>query len=277
MQERPRQFMRVVQDFVRTIRQDERVLVNTKNGHLRGRYQPYKTGTPGGYYSFQGIRYGKAPMGNRRFRAALPEEPWKGIRPAMREGTSCPHRNMVLERYRGSEDCLFLNVYTPQLYARNKKLPVLFWIHGGAFTFGNGNSFLLGPDYFMQSNDIILVTINYRLGTLGFLNTGTHDAPGNAGLKDQVLALKWVRDNIEFFGGDPKEVTVGGQSAGAASVHYLMLSPLGKGLFKRAIAQSGVTLNPWSVTDVTAERAFKLGNVLNYATNDTESLVSKLN
>lgn len=200
MQERPRRFMRVVEEFVRGIRQEERVIVKTTKGSLRGRYQQYKTGVSGGYFSFQGIRYGKAPTGDRRFKAALPEDSWTGIRSTMREGASCPHRNMILETYRGTEDCLFLNVYTPQLprdYAKKAKLPVLFWIHGGAFQFGNGNAFLYGPDYIMESGDVVLVTINYRLGALGFLNTGTHHAPGNVGLKDQILALKWVRDNIE--------------------------------------------------------------------------------
>lgn len=268
--------MNVMQDLVRGIRQEERIVISTRNGDLRGRYLQYKTGISGGYYSFQGIKYGKAPIGNRRFKASLPEGPWKGVKPAVREGTSCPHRNMILENYKGNEDCLFLNVYTPKLpdSEGNPKLPILFWIHGGGFQFGNGNAFLYGPDYLIPEN-IILVTINYRLGALGFLNTGTHDAPGNAGLKDQVLALKWVQDNIESFGGDPNEVTIGGQSAGSASVHYLLMSPLTKGLFKRAIAQSGVSVNPWAITDIPQQRAFMLGKALNYHTNDTEKLIRK--
>lgn len=268
--------MNVVQDIVRGIRQEERVVIRTRNGALRGRYLPYKTGTSGGYFGFQGIRYGKAPVGNRRFKAPLPETSWKGIRPAVREGASCPHRNMILENFKGNEDCLFLNVYTPKLPDADSKLklPVLFWIHGGGFQFGNGNAFLYGPDYLLPEN-IVIVTFNYRLGALGFLNTGTADAPGNAGLKDQLLALKWVRDNIEFFGGDPKEVTIAGQSAGSASVHYMLLSPLTKGLFKRAIAQSGVALNPWAITDIPNERAFRLGKALNFQTNNTEKLVRK--
>lgn len=268
--------MNVVQDIVRGIRQEERVIISTKNGDLRGRFLPYKTGVSGGYFSFQGIKYGKAPVGSRRFKAPLPESSWTGVRPAVREGASCPHRNMILENYKGNEDCLFLNVYTPKVPYNgvSAKFPVLFWIHGGGFQFGNGNAFLYGPDYLLPEN-IILVTINYRLGALGFLNTGTLDAPGNAGLKDQVLALKWVRDNIEFFGGDPNEVTIAGQSAGSASVHYLLMSPLTKNLFKRAIAQSGVALNPWAITDIAHERAFMLGKALNFQTNDTEKLIRK--
>ncbi|KAG5670711.1 hypothetical protein PVAND_000957 [Polypedilum vanderplanki] len=278
MQQRPQRFMRVVQEFVRGIRQEERHVVKTKMGALRGRYQAFKTGVKGGYFSFQGIRYGKAPSGERRFRAALPEGNWNGIRTALREGPSCPHRNMILDNFRGNEDCLFLNVYTPFLPENNTnpKLPILFYIHGGAFQFGNGNSFLFGPDYFMESKEIILVTMNYRLGALGFLNTGTVDAPGNVGLKDQVLALKWVRDNIEFFGGDKHEITIGGQSAGSASVHYHILSPLSKGLFKRAILQSGVSISPWALSDIPHERAFSLGKALNFVTNDTNSLIQFL-
>ena len=247
-----------------------------KNGAIRGRFLNYKTGSSGGYFSFQGIRYGKAPIGNRRFRSALPETPWKGTRSVTREGSSCPHRNMILENFKGNEDCLFLNVYTPKLPENgiNPKLPVMFWIHGGGFQFGNGNAFLYGPDYLIPEG-VIMVTINYRLGALGFLNTRSKEAPGNAGLKDQVLALKWVRDNIESFGGDPNQVTISGQSAGSASVHYLLLSPSAAGLFHRAIAQSGVTLNPWAISYNTQDRAFSLGNVLGYGTNDTQKLVRK--
>lgn len=150
----------------------------------------------------------------------------------------------------------------------------MFWIHGGGFQFGSGNSFLYGPDYLIDEG-VVLVTINYRLGALGFLSADVPEAPGNAGLKDQVLALKWVKDNIKEFGGNPDKVTIFGQSAGAASVHYLMLSPMAKGLFHGAIAQSGVALNPWAFTENTKNRAFKLGSVLGLETNDTQKLVGK--
>jgi acetylcholinesterase len=139
---------------------------------------------------------------------------------------------------------------------------------------GSGNAFLYGPDYIVVE-DTILVTINYRLGALGFLSVGP-DAPGNAGLKDQVLALKWVKDNIKTFGGDPELITIFGQSAGAASVHFLMISPMAQGgLFHRAIAQSGVALNPWAMTSKPKKRAFMLGEVLGYETNDTAKLIGK--
>lgn len=126
-------------------------------------------------------------MGSRRFRSALPERPWKGIRNALREGSVCPHRNMLLDTFKGNEDCLFVNVYTPELPSgsRNPKLPVMFWIHGGAFAFGSGNSFLYGPD-FLVAEGVVLVTFNYRLGPLGFLGAGG-DASGNAGLKVNLI------------------------------------------------------------------------------------------
>lgn len=150
----------------------------------------------------------------------------------------------------------------------------MVWIHGGAFSFGSGNSFLYGPDYLVPEG-VVLVTFNYRLGPLGFLSVG-RDAPGNAGIKDQVLALKWVQENIATFGGDPNDVTIFGQSAGSVSVQLLMISPLAKGLFHKAIAQSGSVLNPWAMVKNTRERAFNLGQHLGFYSNNTEELISHL-
>lgn len=131
----------------------------------------------------------------------------------------------------------------------NKLKPVLVYIHGGGFTAGSKESRIYGPD-FLLTEDIVLVTINYRLGILGYLQVEepTLEVPGNAGLKDQTMALKWVQKNIDKFGGDPNNVTIGGASAGSASVHYHMLSSLSKGLFHKAILQSGVALNGWAIT-----------------------------
>ncbi|XP_055676742.1 venom carboxylesterase-6 [Lutzomyia longipalpis] len=272
----PARAMEVVREVVGSLRNEGRVVLATPNGILRGRHQPYKSGIPGSYYSFRGVRYGQAPVGARRFRAALPEKPWKGVRSAVREGNTCPHRNILLDTFKGDEDCLFLNIYTPELpnRTRHPQLPVMVWIHGGGFAFGSGNSFLYGPDY-LVAEGIVLVTINYRLGPLGFLAVGG-DAPGNAGLKDQVLALKWVQENIAAFGGDPTEVTIFGESAGGASVQYLMLSPLATGLFHRAISESGSALSPWAHATKPKERAFKLGQVLGLSTNNTEELLDFL-
>ncbi|XP_070851841.1 esterase B1 isoform X5 [Drosophila suzukii] len=262
------------------LKKEREIVATTSLGKVRGRYQKYRSGERGGYYSFKGMRYGTAPTGARRFRAAEPEKPWSGIRDASREGQSCPHKNMILDTFKGDEDCLFVNVFTTRMPKEEEsgeqpKLPVMVWLHGGGFSFGSGNSFLYGPDY-LVAEDIVLVTLNYRLGPLGFLTAGP-DAPGNQGLKDQVLALKWVRDNIAAFGGDPNQVTVFGESAGASSVQLLLLSPQAKGLFQRAISQSGSALNPWSMAASSSQRAARLAANLGYVgANNTEDILDFL-
>ncbi|XP_016989184.2 esterase B1 isoform X1 [Drosophila rhopaloa] len=276
----PSRAMRVVQEVVRSLRKEREIVATTSLGKVRGRYQKYRSGERGGYYSFKGMRYGAAPTGSRRFRAAEPEKPWSGIRDASREGQSCPHKNMILDTFKGDEDCLFINVFTTRMpkdeeSGEQPKLPVMVWLHGGGFSFGSGNSFLYGPDY-LVAEDIVLVTLNYRLGPLGFLTAGP-DAPGNQGLKDQVLALKWVRDNIAAFGGDPSQVTVFGESAGGSSVQLLLLSPQAKGLFHRAISQSGSALNPWSMAISSSQRAARLAANLGYVgANNTEDILDFL-
>ncbi|XP_017092020.2 esterase B1 isoform X1 [Drosophila bipectinata] len=276
----PSRAMRVVQEVVRSLRKEREIVATTTLGKVRGRYQKYRSGERGGYYSFRGMRYGAPPTGARRFRAAEPEKPWSGIRDASREGQSCPHKNMILDTFKGDEDCLFVNVFTTRMpkeeeSSEQTKLPVMVWLHGGGFSFGSGNSFLYGPDY-LVAEDIVLVTLNYRLGPLGFLTAGP-DAPGNQGLKDQILALKWVRDNIAAFGGDPKQVTIFGESAGASSVQLLLLSPLAKGLFHRAISQSGSALNPWSMAASSSQRAARLAANLGYVgANNTEEILDFL-
>lgn len=150
----------------------------------------------------------------------------------------------------GNENCLVLNVYTPSLSEPSSLeplKPVMVWIHGGAFVWGSGNTELYGPEYLL-TEDIVLVTINYRIGLLGFLRfeDPTLEVPGNAGFKDQVMALRWVQDNIEAFNGNPGNVTIFGESAGGAAVHALILSPMARDLFDKAIVQSGSTLNPWT-------------------------------
>ncbi|XP_058988325.1 juvenile hormone esterase isoform X2 [Musca domestica] len=260
-----------------TIEKDTHVVVNTSLGKIRGRFQKFRSGERGGYYSFKGIRYGQAPVGDRRFRAAEPERSWAGIRDASREGNSCPHKNMILDTFKGNEDCLFLNVFTMKLPKGeyNPQLPVMVWMHGGGYSFGSGNTFLYGPDYLVAEN-VVLVTLNYRLGPLGFLTAGP-DAPGNQGLKDQILALKWVRDHIADFGGNPNQVTIFGESAGGSSVQMLLLSPLAKGLFHRAISESGSALNPWAMGESSMTRAYRLAANLGYVgANDTEEILEFL-
>ncbi|GLG92613.1 Esterase SG1 [Gryllus bimaculatus] len=206
------------------------VTVSVRQGALRGRRDKTPSGQP--FLSFQGIPYAQPPVGHRRFKPPVPLESWTGIRDATKPGNQSLQYDPTSKKIVGDEDCLFLNVFTPRLPTGRKEerlRAVLVWIHGGAFLLGSGD--LYGPEPLME-HDVVLVTINYRLGPLGFLGLGTAEAPGNAGLKDQTMALRWVKNNIHVFGGDPDNITIFGESAGGTSVHYQVLSPLSKGKYK---------------------------------------------
>ncbi|KAK3923761.1 Esterase FE4 [Frankliniella fusca] len=288
-------------------------VVQTLAGAVRGRLQRTRRGQGTAYFSFRGVPYAAPPVGDLRFKrrrppapqAPLPVEPWTGVRDASAPGRPClqpfgfvpigprewNRREVVsfiktvpelvrvgLQLYNASEDCLYANVFTPQLPGalRNKpKLPVMVFIHGGGFRLGDGD-FLYGPDYLMDAGGIVLVTFNYRIGPFGFLATGTEEAPGNAGLKDQVQLLRWVRDNIAAFGGDPDQVTLTGESAGGVSVHLHTLSPLSRGLFHRAIASSGAAGCEWANEDAPLEHARQLAKHLGVEDPDPDALVRRL-
>lgn len=202
------------------------------------------------YYSFKGIPYAKPPVGELRFAIPQPPESWKGVRDATKDCNICAQVDKLTGNVVGDEDCLYLNVYTPKLPTSSSELlPVMFFIHGGGFIFGNGTDTAKhGPDFLIEK-DVVIVSFNFRIGILGFLALGCKDAPGNMGLRDQVMALKWVQRNISKFGGDPNNVTIFGISAGGSSVEYLLLSPLSRGLFHKAIAQSGSSLVHWAQND----------------------------
>ncbi|XP_034244956.1 esterase B1-like [Thrips palmi] len=224
--------------------------VSTKDGTLAGTQQVGADGIR--FYSFQGIPYAKPPVGPLRFKNPRPAVPWHGrVRPALSGGDKCPQLNAVTGQSEGREDCLYLNVFTPFLGAA--VLPVMVYLHGGAFQTGSGDISEVGPDFLVR-HDVVLVTINYRLGAFGFLNMDSDDAPGNAGLKDQRAALRWVRDNVANFGGNPNHVTIFGNSAGAASVHYHTLLNDSRGLFRAAIMQSGNALQWWAYHDTFPDR-----------------------
>uniref|UniRef100_A0A2S2QZ43 Carboxylic ester hydrolase n=1 Tax=Sipha flava TaxID=143950 RepID=A0A2S2QZ43_9HEMI len=174
----------------------------------------------------------------------------------------------------GQEDCLYLNIYTPKLpdYTKTSDLMnVVVFIHGGAFISGQGS--IYGPQYLLDSNNFVFVTINYRLGVLGFASTGDHVIPGNNGLKDQVSALKWIQRNIKVFGGDPDSVTITGMSAGASSVHYHLISPMSRGLFNRAILQSGSAFCNWAYTENVVQKTKFVANILGCQTNNSMDIV----
>ncbi|XP_068084601.1 esterase B1 isoform X2 [Anabrus simplex] len=251
------------------------VTVDVQQGRLRGRKAVSKAGNS--YYSFQGIPYAKPPVGPLRFEDPQPPEPWTGVRDAIKEGAICPQYAWLMKRFRGCEDCLFLNVFTSELPDGNTNpcKAVMVWIHGGGFATGSGNSDLYGPDHLVDAG-VVLVTMNYRLGPLGFLSLEDPVLPGNAGLKDQTAAIRWVQQNIDKFGGNPNNVTLFGESAGGSSVQYHMISPMSKGLFHKAIAQSGSSLNPWAMTTSLRSRAFQLGEVLGCKTTNPNELINFL-
>lgn len=190
---------------------------------------------------FRGIPYAQAPVGDLRWRAPVRAQHWRGVRDATQFGAVCMQPASAFRNDPAmSEDCLFLNIWTPA-HARNA--PVLVWIHGGSLVSGAGSDGIYDGSGF-AAKGIIVVSINYRLGALGWLAhpglsaESRSNASGNYGLMDQIEALRWVQRNIRSFGGDPRNVTIAGESAGALSVMFLMASPDAHGLFQRAIAQS---------------------------------------
>lgn len=198
---------------------------------------------------FAGIPYAEAPVGERRFRAPVAKAPWQGELDATEFGPICPQNPSFMDMMFGlepepqDEDCLRLNVFTPDPTRRgDDALPVMFWIHGGAFEMGSGSTDIYDGRTF-AGQGAVFVSINYRLGPLGFLELSGIDpdfaGSGNAGLLDQIEALRWVKANIEAFGGNPNRITVFGESAGSMSTSLLLSSPLTTGLIHQAICQSG--------------------------------------
>ncbi|GAB1865508.1 Esterase FE4 [Camponotus japonicus] len=226
------------------------------------------------YYSFKGIPYAKPNVGIHKFQMPESADGWEGTYDATYHRSACPFFCMIKQDMIGEEDCLYLNVYTSVL-DKDARKAVMVWFHGGGFNSGLGDDLFYGPDFLIEQ-DVILVTLNYRLGPIGFLNTGDKNALGNAGLKDQVMALKWVKDNIHYFGGCPNRVTIFGEDAGASSVQFHMMSPMSDGLFNGAIQQSGSAVNTWAISYNPREFAFKLGDKLDIETDDSAELVSRL-
>ena len=230
-------------------------------------------------YQFRNIPYAKPPVGRLRFQKPQPHGQWTGVRNASSYGPSCIQAktniidgvNTDLER---SEDCLHLNVFVPNNMLKRPTKTVMVWIHGGAYIMGAGTSYDGTP--LALTGDVIVVTINYRLGVLGFLTTGDQHAPGNYGLWDQVLALKWVHNNIAYFGGNPNDVTVFGESAGAVSANFLAMIPQNKGLFKRIILQSGAANGHVSSMDVPLLTSRKISLLLGCDNTSSQATVECL-
>lgn len=240
---------------------EDDMVVITSSGPIRGKHLMT---TSGKVTAFLGIPYAEPPVGKLRFQKPVPHQPWGHILEASNFGNSCYQESLEMSTYREdydeptlqqSEDCLFLNVWVPPSRP-SAPTPLLVWIHGGGFVQGTGS---YDRSFMAATENIIVATMNYRLGALGFLSLPPA-APGNAGLWDQQLALSWLRENAAAFGGDPSRITLGGQSAGGASVSFHLLSPTSQPLFAQATVQSGAAVCPWAW--VSPEEAKTRGRIL---------------
>ncbi|XP_070119057.1 carboxylesterase 5A isoform X3 [Equus przewalskii] len=226
---------------------------STRLGWIRGK-QATVLGSAMPVNVFLGVPYAAPPLGPLRFAKPKPALPWNDFRDATSYPKLCLQNTewLLLDqhilrvrypKFHVSEDCLYLNIYAPAHADTGSKLPVMVWFPGGAFE--SGSASLFDGSALAAYEDVLVVTTQYRLGMLGFFNTGNQHALGNWAFMDQMAALHWVQENIEFFGGDPRSVTIFGESAGAISVSSLILSPMANGLFHKAIMESGVAVIPY--------------------------------
>jgi para-nitrobenzyl esterase len=228
--------------------------VKTANGIVQGIMEV------SGIRSFKGVPFAEPPVGNLRWKEPMPHQNWPGVLPADHFGPQAMQRSifsdMIFRSNGKSEDCLYLNIWTPARSAK-ERLPVMVYFYGGGFVAGDGSEYRYDGES-LAKKGIVIITVNYRLGVFGFFalpdltKESLHHSSGNYGLMDQHAALKWVNKNIMAFGGDPKRVTIAGESAGSMSVCAQVVSPLSKGLFAGAIAESGAVLgnlSPVSLAD----------------------------
>ncbi len=235
-------------------------IIETKSGKIQGYIED-------GIAIFKGIPYAEPPIGELRFQAPIAKKKWGGVLDCTKYGACAWQGYTQLEDWLGkykpeNEDCLFLNIWTPAI--DNKKRPVMFWIHGGAFITGTGNEPMYAGKDLSKRGDLVIVTINYRLGFLGF--PYIKGKTSNVGSLDQILALKWVHENVSKFGGNPEMITIFGQSAGGYSVVSLCAMPSAKGLFRRVIAHSA----PLIQTEVSEKSTKKIMRKLGIKGNAIE-------
>ncbi|XP_072020491.1 cholinesterase-like [Amphiura filiformis] len=196
---------------------------------------------------YRGIPFAVPPLGELRLAKPIPSEGWEGEYDATYFRSPCMQSGSAEEVERMSEDCLYLNVWVPK--AKPENAAVMLWIYGGGFVFGEGSSYSYNGIPISTINNIVYVTINYRVNSFGFFSLGDDVMPGNYGLWDQQLALKWAKEHIGAFGGNADDITIFGQSAGAASVGLHLVAPLSWDYFSKAILQSGCAVAPWVVEE----------------------------
>ncbi|CAF4913083.1 unnamed protein product [Pieris macdunnoughi] len=235
-------------------------LVDTKQGLIKG-----LRADDGDYSMFLGIPYGRVDTENP-FGESKPYPKFETAFEAYDDSAICPQVEEFNNTIVGNLDCLHLNVYVPHSATSRNKLPVLVWIYGGGFRIGFAGRYLYGPKYLVR-HDVILVTLNYRLGPYGFMCLDLPEVPGNQGLKDQALALKWVKENIEEFGGNSNKITIFGESAGAASVEFHLLSNQEK-LYHQAILHSGSVFGTWVFKESDNTVPSKIAKQLGFETNN---------
>lgn len=243
-------------------------VVRTVEGNVEGTVMTSRLGRT--FHAFLRIPFAKPPIGELRFEPPQQMESWTGTLNGTAYGSMCYQADARTD-FEMSENCLQLNVFTTNL---SRTSPVIFYIHGGSFEVGSG--VVQGNPYNIMDREVVLVAINYRLGALGFLATGTSESPGNVGMKDQVMALQWVQRNIRSFGGDPTKITIAGLSAGALSVTAHMVSPMAKGLFHRVIAVSGAITGSMALKNDYLPLAKKLGTRLNCTTDKIPDMMACL-
>ncbi|XP_013381853.1 fatty acyl-CoA hydrolase precursor, medium chain-like [Lingula anatina] len=227
---------------------------------------------------FLGIPFAKPPVGDLRFRLPEPAENWEGVKDATAFGPACmqnlPNPFGFPDPETISEDCLTLNVFVPGSTNSSNNKAVMVWIYAGGYNIGGTSVYSFKE--FVLTGDVIVVSMNYRLNAFGFLSTGDNSVPGNIGLWDQIEALKWIKRNIQYFGGDPGRVTIFGESAGGSSATQLALANASSGLFHRLISQSGTTSAAWAVSQNGPELAVRIGNILGCPSANTMALVDCL-
>ncbi|XP_048211359.1 pyrethroid hydrolase Ces2e-like [Perognathus longimembris pacificus] len=252
----------------------------THTGQVRGSLVHVKD-TNVGVHIFLGIPFAKPPVGPLRFTPPEPSEPWSGVR----DGTSYPAMclqnvytmkvlkmlNITMPPISMTEDCLYLNIYSPASVQESSKLPVMVWIHGGGLVTGMAS--LYDGSVLAATENVVVVTIQYRLGVPGFFSTGDQHATGNWGYLDQVAALRWVQQNIAHFGGNPDRVTIFGESAGGTSVSSHVVSPMSQGLFHGAIMESGVAVLPGLISSSSEAVSSVVANLSACEQVDSEALV----